>query len=217
MPNVEYIPEQPALSGVPEIMNDGLLGLYEWMMHLHNFLLHRPHEVFITLPNSDDLKSSILSHPLHQTDMIFLPNNPVGRLHNGIRGDVERIFKFVGNWLVRPWQMTYNGCLLPRNTRHHATVTYHALMKQSMLWPYAVMIWRQFQRSCVDLIAFCDYHEASNSIRTHLLPTQTACTKFRGAFSPDPNVIILLACLGAPAFHVCILDESPPLESKVQL
>ncbi|KAF8573211.1 hypothetical protein K439DRAFT_1625230 [Ramaria rubella] len=181
-PNVEYIPEQPALSGVPEIMNDGLLGLYEWMMHPCNFLPHRPHEVFITLPNSDDLKSSILSRPLHRTDMIFLPNNPVGRLHNRIRGNVERIFKFVGNWL-----------------------------------PYAVMIWRQFQCFCVDLITFCDYHKASNSIRMHLLPAQTACTKFRGAFSPGPNVIKLLACLGAPAFHVRILDESPPLESKVQL
>ncbi|KAF8572964.1 hypothetical protein K439DRAFT_1625398 [Ramaria rubella] len=79
------------------------------------------------------------------------------------------------------------------------------------------MIWRQFQRSCVDLITFCDYHEASDSIRTHLLPAQTACTKFRGAFSPDPNVIKLLACLGAPAFHMRILDKSPPLESKVQL
>ncbi|KAF8588009.1 hypothetical protein K439DRAFT_1613921 [Ramaria rubella] len=216
-PNVEYIPEQPALSGVPEIMNDGLLGLYEWMMHLCNFLLHRPHEAFITLPNSDNLKLSILSHPLHRTNMIFLPNNPVGCLHNRIQGDVEHIFKSVGNQLVRPWQMTYNGCLLPRDTRHHTAVTYHALMKQSMLWPYAVMIWRQFQRSFVDLIAFCDYHEASDSIKTHLLPAQTACTKFRGAFSPDPNVIKLLACLGAPAFHVCILDESPPLESKVQL
>ncbi|KAF8573496.1 hypothetical protein K439DRAFT_1625036 [Ramaria rubella] len=216
-PNVEYIPEQPALSGVPEIMNDGLLGLYEWMMHPCNFLLHRPHEAFIMLPNSDNLKSSILSHPLHRTDMIFLPNNPVGRLHNGIRGDVERIFKFVGNQLVRPWQMMYNGRLLPRDTRHHPAVTYHALMKQSMLWPYAIMIWRQFQHSCVDLIVFCDYHEASDSIRTHLLPAQTACTKFRGAFSPDPNVIKLLACLGAPAVHVRILDESPPLESKVQL
>ncbi|KAF8573224.1 hypothetical protein K439DRAFT_1625220 [Ramaria rubella] len=90
-------------------------------------------------------------------------------------------------------------------------------MKQSMLWHYAVMIWRQFQRSRVDLITFCDYHEASDSIRTHLLPTQTACTKFRGAFSPDPNVIKLLACLRVPAFHVRILDESPPLESKIQL
>ncbi|KAF8589306.1 hypothetical protein K439DRAFT_1612891 [Ramaria rubella] len=216
-PNVVYIMEQPALSGVPEIMNDGLLGLYEWMMHPQNFLLHRPHEAFIMLLNSDDLKSSILSHPLHQTDMIFLPNNPVGRLHNGIRGDVGRIFKSVGNRLVRPWQMMYNGHLLPHDTRHHAAVTYHMLMKQSMLWPYAIMIWRQFQCSCVNLIAFCDYHKASNSIRTHLLPTQTACTKFRGAFSPDPNVIKLLACLGAPAFHVCILDKSPPLESKVQL
>ncbi|KAF8576646.1 hypothetical protein K439DRAFT_1622723 [Ramaria rubella] len=103
------------------------------------------------------------------------------------------------------------------DTRHHAAVTYHALMKQSILWPYAIMIWRQFQHSCVDLIVFCDYHEASDSIRTHLLPAQTACTKFRGAFSPDPNVIKLLACLGVPAFHVRILDESPPLESKVQL
>ncbi|KAF8580198.1 hypothetical protein K439DRAFT_1619962 [Ramaria rubella] len=79
------------------------------------------------------------------------------------------------------------------------------------------MIWRQFQHSCVDLIVFCDYHEASDSIRTHLLPAQTACTQFQGAFSPDPNVIKLLACLGAPAFHMRILDESPPLESKVQL
>ncbi|KAF8576900.1 hypothetical protein K439DRAFT_1622525 [Ramaria rubella] len=217
MPNVEYIPEQPVLSGVPEIMNDGLLGLYEWMMHLCNFLPHRPHEAFITLPNSDNLKLLILSCPLHRTNMIFLPNNPMGHLHNGIRGDVECIFKFVGNQLVWPWQMTYNGRLLPRDTRHHTTVTYHMLMKQSMLWPYAIMIWRQFQCSCVDLIVFCDYHEASDSIRMHLLPTQTACTKFRGAFSPDPNVIKLLACLGAPAFHVRILDKSPPLESKVQL
>ncbi|KAF8591229.1 hypothetical protein K439DRAFT_1611244 [Ramaria rubella] len=217
MPNVEYIPEQPALSGVPKIMNDSFLGLYKWMMHPCNFLLHRPHEAFITLPNSDDLKSSILSHPLHRTDMKFLPNNPMGRLHNGIRGNVEHIFKSVGNRLVWPWQMTYNGRLLPCDTRHHAAVTYHMLMKQSMLWPYAVMIWRQFQHSCVDFIVFCDYHEASNSMRTHLLPAQTACTKFRGTFSPDPNIIKLLACLGVPAFHVRILDESPPLESKVQL
>ncbi|KAF8581250.1 hypothetical protein K439DRAFT_1619189 [Ramaria rubella] len=79
------------------------------------------------------------------------------------------------------------------------------------------MIWRQFQCSCVNLIVFCDYHEASDHIRTHLLPAQTACTKLRGAFSPDPNVIKLLACLGAPAFHMHILDESPPLECKVQL
>ncbi|KAF8582602.1 hypothetical protein K439DRAFT_1618129 [Ramaria rubella] len=94
---------------------------------------------------------------------------------------------------------------------------YHTLMKQSMLWPYTIVVWRQFQQSCVDLIAFCNYQDASEDMRTHLRPAQSACITFRGVFSPDPNVIKLLACLGAPAFHVRVLDEPPPLERKVQL
>ncbi|KAF8590362.1 hypothetical protein K439DRAFT_1612006 [Ramaria rubella] len=216
-PNGEYIPEQPVLTGIPEILDNGLLGLYEWMIHPQNFLPHRPHEAFITVPNVHDLTSSILSRPLHHSDMIFQPNNPIGRLHNGTHGDVHRIFKSVGDQLMTPWQMAYKGSLLPQDTRRYTAVTYHTLTNQAMLWLYAIMVWWQFQRSCVDLITFCNYHNASKGIRTSLQPAQTVCTKFRGAFSPNPNVIKLLACLGVPAFHMQILDEPPPVESKILL
>ncbi|KAF8573257.1 hypothetical protein K439DRAFT_1625200 [Ramaria rubella] len=45
-------------------------------------------------------------------------------------------------------------------------------------------------------------------MRMHLRPVQSARITFRGAFSPNPNVIKLLACLGAPAFHVKVQLQS---------
>lgn len=216
-PNMEYIPEQPGLMDQPDVMNDGLLGLYEWTEHPRNFLFFRPHEALIRVTPVGVAEKTILTQTLRKIDLVWDNLRPVGSIHEALLGQIDAEYRRVMDKVDERWPYALTANTLPHHSRQHALLTRMHLKRQSLLWGHAVTFWRQWQRSLRDLLAWCDWYDLMRCVVVDPKPAIEVDTRLRGVFTADPNVVKMYMFLGIPVWYILELQAFLPTSCIVPI
>lgn len=216
-PNMSYIPEQPGLMDQPDVMRDGLLGIYEWTEHPRNYLYFRPHEAVIRVTPVDLAEKTVLTRALRKHDLIWENIRPVGVICASLQTQIEEDYQRVMDAVETRMPHAMKTSTLPHHSRQHALLTRLHLQQKSLVWGHAVAFWRQWQRSVRDLWAWCRWHDLMKRVTLDPKPALDVNTEFRGVFTGDPNVVKMSMFLGIPVWYIVELQAPLPASCVVPI